>query len=338
MSSIREQKFNRLKKYQALRWMRWILALAGCGLAGYFFWKERTSLLRALSINPIVVVSIFVLTAVYFAFQAYRYLVVINKCTAEKVPYLGWFRVFVLGLFLNRFIPQAGNLYRGVVLKRDYKVSYTDYLTSYISFIWMEICLNFFLALVVVVSTTPYLRIWSWPAWFFLSIMMTGIMILPFVFIGFFHVFRPRTQKLEWIRRKLREVFQTTVKNLRDLKYVFVVVVLGIFAFGQHATLHYICFIAFGYSLSLSALALFYALHKLSSNFSITPGNLGIRELAYGVLSHALGIGMAEGIMISAVLRVLVYITVIVMALPMGGFSLLTSRERTKADDLSAQV
>lgn len=79
-------------------------------------------------------------------------------------------------------------------------------------------------------------------------------------------------------------------------------------------------------------LALFLALYKLSTLVVLTPGNLGIREMAFGFLSQALGIGMAEGILASAMLYAVHSSLVIPLGLAFGSSHLFSHEKSGKTE------
>jgi uncharacterized membrane protein YbhN (UPF0104 family) len=47
----------------------------------------------------------------------------------------------------------------------------------------------------------------------------------------------------------------------------------------------------------------------------ITPGNLGVRELAYGGFSGALGVGLGTGVLVTLMIRILSFSLLAAMAL-----------------------
>jgi hypothetical protein len=57
----------------------------------------------------------------------------------------------------------------------------------------------------------------------------------------------------------------------------------------------------------------FYALYRLTFHVNITPGNIGIRELAYGLLCAQADVGMSKGILVSAELRILSTVVLLVL-------------------------
>jgi putative Mn2+ efflux pump MntP len=89
---------------------------------------------------------------------------------------------------------------------------------------------------------------------------------------------------------------------------------------------------ATGSVIDLATIGVFYALYRLTFHINITPGNLGIREIAYGLLCAGAHIGMSKGLLISAELRIFSAIILIVIGLAIAGNELktawITSRNR----------
>lgn len=75
--------------------------------------------------------------------------------------------------------------------------------------------------------------------------------------------------------------------------------------------------------------------HHRPTSINLPPGNLGVRKVAFGLLADLTGIGMAEGMLVSALLRVVGYIALFAVALAMGGLGVLRQAERyrSEADD-----
>ena len=310
-------------KHKHKKIIQWTIACICLGYIGVFFWQQREQLRLALKLNIPLLLLIQLMLFVYYLCYSYRYLLVIEKCSGVKVPYWGWFRLCVLGLFLNKFVPQMGNIYRGARLKQDYQVSYTRYASVYFSFAWMDTCLNMFIAMIVMMTIEPELQIAGIKAGLIIAALLIMIVLIPGVFLSIFRFVESKTRRTFWIQSKLSEVLEVTTDNIRDIKYLGRLLVLTLLTFGVMATVQYIGFSALGFKVTVPAIIIFYALYKLGTYLNITPGNLGIRELAYGFLSEFLGIGMAEGIMVSAVFRIFTYTTLSILAVPLGGWDLL---------------
>ena len=70
-------------------------------------------------------------------------------------------------------------------------------------------------------------------------------------------LFESKIRYIAWIHSKLSEVFDVTVGNLRDLRYVLTVIVFSVITLIEMSLMFYVCFRCFGLHLSLSAVLLF---------------------------------------------------------------------------------
>jgi uncharacterized membrane protein YbhN (UPF0104 family) len=87
---------------------------------------------------------------------------------------------------------------------------------------------------------------------------------------------------------------------------------------GQTATL-WLAFHSVGASIGLSGLVLFQILVKLSSQVVLTPGNLGITELAFGLLAHGSARTIEQGLAVSLLLRAVGSAMVLLLGVVSGG-------------------
>ncbi|MHC5199895.1 MAG: lysylphosphatidylglycerol synthase domain-containing protein [Planctomycetota bacterium] len=224
---------------------------------------------------------------------------------------------------MNLIVPQLGNLYRSYHLKEVYKVPYTHYISSYFSFLWMDTILNMLVAAVLVAVMNPTLMIGQFNASLLLTTITLLIFSIPFVCLGFCKLSSVLLNKSLWIQSKIHEVFSVTIENLKDPKYMFQVLLLGLLQLPVVCILYLLYFRCFHIDAGIPTILLFYSLYRVSLYLNITPGNLGVREVAFGILSDLMQIGKPEGILISTISRIFNYIIIIGVAIPMGGFSLL---------------
>ena len=303
--------------------VRWTIGVLCLGYIAYFFWQRKDQVELAFSLSPMSILLLFLLSLTYNLVQSYRYQFVLEKCSGVALSFGTWFQIFILGIFLNTFIPQMGNIYRSIHLKKTYGISYTNYISAYISFAWMDTSVNLVIAVIIVLVTDPHLQISGMNAALLLAGISGAVIAAPVVSLKGCQLFQSKIRRLVWIQSKLAEVFAATMTNLRDLSYVLKVLAFSLIGFVQMYVTFYVGFRCFNLYLTLPTMALFYAIFNISIYLIITPGNLGIRELAYGILSEQMHLGMAEGILISAVFRIFHYIIYFALAVPMGGWGLL---------------
>lgn len=313
--------------------LQWLVLLLCLAFIVRFFGTRRDDLRLLLNLSRVAVAALLVLHVVYFVLHGYRYQIVMEKCGGRPIGFGPWFHVFILGRFLNTMFPQAGTLYRAVHLKRDHQVSHTRYVSGLFSFAWMDTGLNLVVALVVIGWTDPGLRVGPLPAMYLVAgvtVLVAGVPMLADLVLRSTTI---RVRFLAWLHARLAEVVRVSVQNLRDAVYLAKVASVGLVVFGHFCLILYIGFRSLGIRVGVGEVVLFYLLIKASTYVNVTPGNLGVLEIGCGILGAQMQIGMAEGMLVSAILRIIRYIALVGLAVPMGGLSVLRNRRQYQEAD-----
>lgn len=277
--------------------------------------KEREVLLQARSIAAGDIFTIFVLLVLYFVLYAYRFVLLIEKHCGCRIGLLKWIRMLVVVRFLNNMVPQMGSIHRGIALKRDFGVSYTDYIAANLFFIWSDTVLNFLIALLLFWGGSTALELFGLSAGSFLALSSGALVAAPFLahlVIGFI----PNPPKLI---QKLGQVAEEVVSGVKDLRYMFSTACIAVVSFLITSHVFRVLLGTVGAEVDLATLAVFYALYRLTFHINITPGNVGIREIAYGLLCAQAHIGMSKGLLIAAELRVLSILVLLIIAASVAG-------------------
>lgn len=311
----------------------WLIVIGCAGFIAHFFIARREQVDLLARISPADVAYLVLLHFVYLAVHGYRYQAVLQKCSGRLVAFVAWFRIYVIGQFLNLAIPQFGNVYRGLRLKADFGISYTNYASSLLSIAWLGTWCNLLTGVIIIGWLSPELRIAAVPALWVLLALTIGCgfgPILIYWVLGRRLVARA-SEPVSRLCAKISEVVGDAVKALRDGRYACIILILSTVQFALACMIFFACFQALGVAVGAGELVLFYVLLQLFSYVSITPGNLGVQEIAFGLLAEAIHIGMGEGMLVSALLRVTGYVALLVLALPMGGLDLLRHGERNRS-------
>ncbi len=307
--------------------LRWLLAIVCLAYLAKFFYDSRSDLSIALSPNGWVLTGIVAMQLLYYLLQGERLRIVMIKCSGRTLPALPWLKLFIFGRFLNTIFAQAGNVSRGIILKRDYGVSYTRYIAANASMAWMDTGMNFLVVAVIVLIFSPHVRIGPFAAWKVLTLAAIGTIAAPAAVEAGFRRLRFGLGPLLWLHNKSAEVLKVSVENLADWAYLFKIVLLGLAVFARTILLYHLYFLTLGLPLDLAALAVFYAFSKLSFYVNLTPGNLGVQEILWGALSEWMGIGMAQGVLVSALARVFNTGVILILGAVIGGWDLLQKRQ-----------
>ena len=313
--------FSYLKKYQLL--IRWIVAAACIVYIVNFFInnQDEIKLIKNLSYKNIIL--ILVIMTISQLIQAFRFRIVLHKCSEIKIHYWPWFRASMLASFLNTFIPQGGNIYRSIYLKSQHSISYTRYAAGLFAFLWLDTLLNLIFAMVIIVVQKVDLRFGTIDGLLVLFVITVAGAAVPPAFVLLLKFIKIKNRYLLWLHSKISEMLSVAVQGAKDLKYLAKIILTGMIAFTNTVAIFYFCFSALNISASIPALGLFYILLRLCTLITITPGNLGIREILYGILGDQIHLGKAQGIIISIIIRILGTFVVILFGSLFGGIKLL---------------
>jgi uncharacterized membrane protein YbhN (UPF0104 family) len=122
--------------------------------------------------------------------------------------------------------------------------------------------------------------------------------------------------------------FATARGTLADSAFILRYVALNLVAAAMHAAILWLAFDTVGGGLSFGRLMLFQVLLKFTSLVQVTPGNIGLTELAYGVLAEAASGGAQRGIAASLLIRALSTPVTVALGVVLGGIAFLQRRGR----------
>lgn len=283
--------------------------------------KDSDVLFQAKEIAPLDIIIIIAILILYFVLHAQRFVLLIEQHCRCRIPLLDWIRMLVVVRFMNNLVPQMGSIHRGIALKRDFGVSYTDYIAANLFFVWTDTLLNFLIAFAIFIIAGSELQLFGVSAGTFLGVSSGVLLIAPLA------AQRILTMKSTPSRivGKLAEVAAELSRGIRAPRYMVATTAIAVASFLLMTHVFRILLGALGAEVDLATLAVFYALYRLTFHINVTPGNIGIREIAYGLLCAQAHIGMSKGLLISAELRVLSVIVLLTIGLSVAGRQILAA-------------
>ncbi|MBN1948356.1 MAG: flippase-like domain-containing protein [Candidatus Cloacimonetes bacterium] len=267
----------------------------------------------------------------YLFFSAWQLLIIKRKFGLSGIDFPNWFRVFLIARFLNQFLPQGGNLYRALKLKKEYGFPYEKYLLSFSFFVWFNLFLSLILLLVAMTIVNSDYRIAEYKIYFLLIIIIFALLLFPV--LGF--VLDTKKKHRRKFLSRLVDLYHQFGYSIKDRKFLAKMLLLGIVNFLIYLTVMYLCFRSLDLSPDLVILTVFSILLKLSFLVILLPGNLGLTEVMSGILSSMSGYEFGIGIIISALSRISVYLLLAVLGLLLGGIPLIKKMARAKSGHTS---
>lgn len=322
------------------RWLRWAIAAGALALAFRQLTSDPEPLRRLGSTSAWVLAGLGALVAVNQALMSLRFAQIMNHMGAGGVGFGAWFRLTSVGQMLNLFVPQLGSVYRGVVLKRDYGVSYLTWATGLISFVWLDMVGGVLIALLSIVALEPGLLFFGRPAWGMLALALFGIFTGPILAAWLMERLPSRSGRLGKLQQRLTTLLATASAAARSPGLMLRFFALNVLVTTGQTTTLWLAFQSVGAAISLSGLLLFQILIKLTNQVVITPGNLGITELAFGALAHGSARTLEQGIAVSLLLRAVSSTMTVVLGVLSGGLGALFGDRRAllqQGDALAAR-
>jgi uncharacterized membrane protein YbhN (UPF0104 family) len=237
-----------------------------------------------------------------------------------REPFFQGFLLTGAGFLLNSLPLNAGLVMRAAVLKRDYALSYTRYL----SLVTVNALVNVALAAVLGLGALWFSGSRQPPGWLALSAAFAAILVGSVAVVCWPPNLLPTGQAYVWRRAR---AFLEGVVELRGNGGRLLW--LGVLAAGRTAAAGlrvWICFDAVGVAISPFAAMVLASTSILFTLFNVTPGNLGLRELAMGAVTAALGSSYAVGIAAASIDRVVLLGYTVLSGVP--GIWSLRSRAR----------
>jgi uncharacterized membrane protein YbhN (UPF0104 family) len=308
---------------RARRILPW-LAFAAAILATVALLVVRGEDLRTVAaLRPAYLAAFLALQVVYLAVQSARFHVVLVRFAERAVGFWPWTRLFVLGRFLNLFVPQAGNVYRAVELRRRFDVRVQSFLVAFVNAPWLAMILNFAFGAAFVGLLAPGATVAGWPLWALLIAATLATSLAPVVALLMLPLFPERVRWAAWLRARLAEMVGVTLQSVREPRYLARVTWWTLLAFVQASAMLWVGFVALGLPVGVAEAIAFYVLLQLATYVQVTPGNLGLQELAFAALSAGFGATVADGVLVSTIVRITGVIALVATALPLGGLEAL---------------
>ena len=304
-----------------IRVPRWLSAALVVVTIGFLVWlvaRDRPSLDALADVDPADLAVIMLLQILYLVPESYRQEIVIESSSGTPIRSFHWFRIFVVGRFLNTLIPQSGNIYRAFRLRSDPGIAMSDFGGGMAAFVIMSVVASLLVSVPFVAWQSPSLMIGGLPAWLSLLIAAVILGAVPFV-ISFVARRRPdSSSEKSRLLTTAGRVGTATMTALRDVHLMGRFVVVWAVTLTVVVALYRSVFAAIDWDLSIGVAIAIFALLQASSFIVLTPGNLGIQELGMAALVALFGAPAAIGVLAAALIRVTGWIAIAIPAFAFG--------------------
>ena len=221
---------------------------------------------------------------IYLVIVSYRTLLILNELNNKDLKYTDWFKLNIKGRFINKLVPQGGNIYKGVILKKSLDLSYNKYIAYLGIFSWIDIMLNLLVCLILLILLDSDLALMGYKLKSIVFYLLLLIILVPFIFKQLVKNFKPNKifDKLKIIAKEnVIDIFKNlTLSNLTK------VIFAGILSIFVQVGIYYYTFDFLNLYPDIDKILLYVSFIRISSIIQITPGNIGFQELLLGTLTE----------------------------------------------------
>jgi len=285
-----------------------ILVLLGKYITDH--WKDFSFIS---TIRWTILVPVVLLTLVSYLLETFRYFLVVREMETS-VPFEDVFRHLIVARFLNKLVPQSGIVYRAHAFKKENAVSYSRFIASFTAFVWLDLVLTIIISTAIVALYQPNLSVQDYPL---LPLLLAFSFLLLFITFLSRRIPTRMGSEIE-ANSNMSHSPKALYRLIGQIGFTFelarkpwLLLSGGLIIIANISVSVWRMFFLFqmiGVDAKISELALFVGLNRVSNVLVVTPGNLGIVEGSYGILSGAIGLGVAQGVTVALTLRVAAFI------------------------------
>jgi uncharacterized membrane protein YbhN (UPF0104 family) len=285
------------------------IQLACIGLVAHTLWKSRSELSGALNLGLAAVVSLLALNAIGHVQRTLEFTYMLRRLGVNE-PFAEGFWLTGAGFLLNHLPLNAGFVMRAVVLRRDHSLPYS----SYISLTLVNMVINVAMASLIGLAGALSGAMGDRHA------TLSAVILFSSVLVGCaFTIWMPGLPLPKgegFIARQIRNLAAGIVMIRGNGSAI---AVLALLAMTKLVILSFrltICFAALGQVLSAFDASLLASVTNLTAIVNITPGNLGLREMALSLVSAELGSSHSHGLAAASIDRVVSLIYIVAAGVP----------------------
>jgi uncharacterized protein (TIRG00374 family) len=282
----------------------------GCvAYVAHVLWAQRAELAQALHLGWGGLTALGVLFFVAHLQRTYEFTLMLRRLGVHE-PFWDGFMLTGAGFLLNHLPLNAGFVMRAAVLKRDHALPYASFLSLSMVNAVVNLAVAAALGLLSVALATPFRPERDLPLSGAFLAMLFGAALLMWL------PTRAIPKGDSFIAKRLR-AFASGVALVRGNRFGFVpLLALAISKVVIAAFRMAVCFAAMGAHVSPLAAALLASMTIVFTLFNVTPGNLGLRELALALVATQLGASYAVGMAAASVDRVVLLMYTVLTGLP----------------------
>ena len=276
--------------------LTWALTAAIITALVYCVRNETETFANLLTVNPI---NLALLIGVWVLLSIPRGLTrkLMARRLGVKLAFVDWYGLFMVTNLISLVVPARGDfIISAAYLKKKYGLPITQFgsmvygnAVLLAAVLGLEGCLG--LILLGITENVWDLKIWG-------IVVTVGLGAIPFALLSN-HILKGKN----WLVKKLRAAIEGWESLRSDPGLLLRLVALIVMSSLIFTMWMYVSYRTLGFDVSIVPVFFAGVATQASFFFSLTPGNLGVREAIVGFISQVIGLGFAEGIAVTILQR-----------------------------------
>ena len=300
-----DKKPNHIKKLA-----QYTIVVLLLGLIGKYFIEHTEELKTIADISVWNLLLLFSLLFINNILYAYSMYVILEKRLQGRLTAFEWIKIVIVSRAINFFVTQGANVYRSIYLKQKFDLSHANYIgvvmfhswwftVTTLSFCWLAFwCFNTSFAMQNAVTMSL----------FAIAILLLGLLPVLVAITSRFDLFAGK--RFAWIKERASAILIEFNNSALDKLFLFRISCLSFITFLITIVTLNITFEALHHELSIDETSLFATIFTMSKYMNVVPGNLGVTEYLFGLLSHLTGGTLGVGVLVSGILRVIDFLVI----------------------------
>lgn len=253
----------------------------------------------------IVLIITFTLTHL----QIYVQLKSFFQIKKDFISFKKYAKIFFNGQMISFILPHSGTIYKAYQLK-NFNLSYKDFIGINLFLTWFYLFFFiFFYSFEILIFGNEVLKNYS------IILFSTGILFaitlfsIPYIYQKYFKI-KFKNILLSKIYNSVTYIIMLPI-FLKNYKFYKFLSLFGLISHILSFIVIYLLFLTINVDLQFSIIVIFFIINSFLDQIPITPKNLAISELIFGLVSQNIGLTFEFGVVIKLLLRLFFFINLV---------------------------
>ena len=230
-----------------------------------------------------------------------------------KISFGYYSKIFFNSQMLSIILPHSGLFYKAYKLNK-FGLLYKDFINIKLFLAWFYLCFLILLySIEILIFGYEILKNFVFIIFFFGFLVSSSIFIIPHIFKKYIYI-NFKNKILLKIFKLLSNIVLSPL-NYNKGKFFHFLISYGFISHILSFVVIYLLFLSLNINLSFSVIVLFFVMNSFLDQIPITPRNLAVSELIFGIVSSQIGLGFEFGVVVKLFLRLFFFVNLTMLSI-----------------------